>query len=92
MVGSAAIAVLIDSRLAAEGLPDYSGGQGSGSGGGLPAAVADSFSSAMATSVLLTPAVLAIGFVAVMFFERPQLAGFSRATAAAPTAASRVAD
>jgi MFS family permease len=79
VVGAAAIAVLMDSRLAAEGLPSFKG-EGSAAGA-LPAAVADRFSDAMATSVLLTPAVLVIGLVAALMFERPNHAGFARAAA-----------
>lgn len=78
VIGSAAIAVLMDSRLAAEGLPSFTG-DGSGGPPVLPPAVAQSFSDAMATSVLLTPAVLVIGLLSVLLFERPRHAGFSAA-------------
>jgi len=81
VIGSAAIAVLMDSRLAAEGLPSFQG-EGSGRTGSLPAAVADSFSHAMATSVLITPAALVIGLIAALSFERPRHAGFASAGAA----------
>jgi EmrB/QacA subfamily drug resistance transporter len=77
VVGSAAIAVLMDARLAAEGLPSFTG-EG-GASGALPAAVADRFSDAMATSVLLTPAILVVGLVAALLFERPRHAGFAPA-------------
>jgi EmrB/QacA subfamily drug resistance transporter len=83
VIGSAAIAVLMDSRLAAEGLPSFQG-EGSGSTGALPAAVADSFSHAMATSVLITPAILVIGLIAALSFERPRHAGFAPAGAGSP--------
>jgi len=89
VIGSAAIAVLMDSRLAAEGLPSFQG-EGSGSTGSLPAAVADGFSQAMATSVLITPAVLVIGLIAALCFERPRHAGFAPAGDAAGAASSRV--
>ena len=82
VLGSAAIAVLIDARLAAEGLPSFNG---EGGGGALPAGIADRFSHAMATAMLLPPAILVVGLVAVLFFERPRHEGY--APAAAPTVA-----
>jgi hypothetical protein len=80
VLGSAAIAVLIDARLAAEGLPSYDGREGAG--GAIPAAVLDSFSDAMATSMLLPAAVLGLGLVAALLFERPRHEGFSAAVPA----------
>ncbi|MFC4784434.1 DHA2 family efflux MFS transporter permease subunit [Nocardioides sp. MAHUQ-72] len=79
VLGSAAIAVLIDSRLAAEGLPSFSGqggGEGASAGSGLPPQVAQAFSDAMATSVLLPTAAFVLGFIAVLFFEKPKHQGF----------------
>jgi hypothetical protein len=71
VVGAAAIAVLIDSRLAANGLS--SGGPSEASlGGTLPTVVHGAFSSAMSEAMFLLPAVLVIGVVAVLLFERPQ--------------------
>ncbi len=79
VLGAAAIAVLIDSRLAAEGLPAF---QGEGaSGGSLPPDVAQAFSDAMATSVLLPVAAFVLGFIAVLFFEKPRHAGYAAAPA-----------
>ncbi len=69
VLGSAAIAVLIDSRLAANGL-DFSPSEG-GSGGGLPAQVLQPFSDAMAEATLLPPAILLLGLVAALAFARP---------------------
>ncbi|MEI5674216.1 MULTISPECIES: DHA2 family efflux MFS transporter permease subunit [unclassified Nocardioides] len=86
VLGSAAIAVLIDARLAAEGLPSFSGAAESATGG-LPQAALDGFADAMAASTLLPAAVLVIGLVAVLFFERPGHAGFG-AAAPAPAAAA----
>jgi EmrB/QacA subfamily drug resistance transporter len=83
VLGSAAIAVLIDARLSAEGLPSYDGTESAG-GGGLPAAVADGFSSAMADSMLLPAAVLLLGLLASLLFERPRHAGFAPAAAETP--------
>ncbi|MGZ4450111.1 MAG: DHA2 family efflux MFS transporter permease subunit [Nocardioides sp.] len=81
VLGSAAIAVLMDSRLAAQGLPSFSG---AGAGGGaLPARLATPFSDAMAQAMLLPPAILVLGLLAVLFFERPRHVGY----AAAPVAA-----
>jgi len=70
VLGSAAVAVLMDSRLAAQGLL-FGPGQGAASGG-LPAAVHQQFSDAMAQSMLLPPSVLVLGFLAVLFFARPR--------------------
>ena len=76
VLGSAAIAVLIDARLAAEGLPAF---EGTGSTGGkLPAAFADGFSQAMATSMLLPAAVLVLGLVAVAALRAAAARGVRR--------------
>ncbi|RYP86690.1 DHA2 family efflux MFS transporter permease subunit [Nocardioides guangzhouensis] len=73
VLGSAAIAVLMDSRLAAQGLS--SGGAGKGEAamsGGLPDVVHVPFSDAMSQSMLLPAAVLVLGFVSVLFFQLPR--------------------
>lgn len=70
VLGAAAIAVLMDSRLAANGLV-FSPSEGSG-GGGLPPQVVDAFSRAMSEAMLLAPAIAVVGLVAVMFFVRPR--------------------
>jgi len=89
VLGSAAIAVAIDSRLAAEGLPSFSGGGASSGGGTLPPAAAQAFSDAMATSVLLPVAAFVLGFIAVLFFEKPQHQGWTAVPdAASPRAAT----
>jgi hypothetical protein len=69
VLGSAAIAVLIDARLTANGLGS-TGGHLAASGQ-LPSRLADAFSTSMSQARLLVPAVLACGLVAVLFFERP---------------------
>jgi MFS family permease len=69
VLGSAAIAVLMDSRLAAEGLK-FSPSEGTG--GALPAQVVDRFSDAMSTSTLLPAGVLVAGLLAALAFERPR--------------------
>ncbi|GAA4120969.1 MFS transporter [Nocardioides fonticola] len=77
VLGSAAIAVLIDARLAAEGLGSFQGSpETAGSSGPIPAQVADAFSTAMSQTMLLPAAVLVAGLIAVLFFERPRHAGF----------------
>ncbi len=85
VLGSAAIAVLMDSRLAAEGLPPFTG-EGAGGKVSLPPAVADHFSQAMSTSLLSTPAVLVLGLAAALMFEKPGHAGFAGAPAPAAPA------
>ncbi len=70
VLGSAAIAVLMDSRLAAAGLrfsPTEGGGRGQ-----LPAQVFGPFSDAMAQSMLLPAAVLVLGLLASVSFARPR--------------------
>jgi EmrB/QacA subfamily drug resistance transporter len=85
VLGAAAIAVLMDARLTAEGLPVFTG-EGGGTGS-LPPAVADAFSSAMAQSMLLPPTALVLGLLAVLFFEKPKHEGFAGApVVAAPEA------
>jgi EmrB/QacA subfamily drug resistance transporter len=71
VLGSAAIAVLMDARLAANGL-SLDPSRGFGGSGTLPAAIAQPFTDAMAQSILLLPAVLLVGLVATLFFERPR--------------------
>ncbi len=69
VLGSAAIAVLMDSRLAAQGLnfsPSEAGG------GNLPQQVFSPFADAMAQAMLLPAAVLVIGLVAALSFARPK--------------------
>lgn len=70
VVGSAAIAAFMQSRLVANlpGAADHSGGFGQGK---LPAFILDGFSAAMAQSVLLPACVLLLGVLAVSFLHRP---------------------
>jgi len=70
VLGSAAIAVLIDSRIAAQGLSG--GAEPSGALEQLPAIVREPFSQAMADAMLLPAAVMLLGFVSVLFFELPR--------------------
>ena len=88
VLGAAAIAVLIDSRLAANGLGEGGGPSEASLGGTLPEAVHDAFSSAMSQAMFLLPAVLVLGVLAVLFFERPRPLRH-RACAGRPGAARR---
>jgi EmrB/QacA subfamily drug resistance transporter len=69
VLGSAAIAVLMDSRLAAQGLnfsPSEAGG------GNLPKQVFEPFATAMSQAMLLPAAILLIGLLAAVSFARPK--------------------
>ena len=74
VLGSAAIAALIQARLAAE-LPQAPGGQGAPSGematGTLPEFLHAGFSSAMAQSIVLPACAILVAAVASLFFIRP---------------------
>lgn len=92
VLGSAAIAVLIQARLAAE-LPAPAGGAGETGplsfGGTLPEALHEGFSTAMSQSILLPAAVILLGAAVALFFAKPQPAqNWPAATAAAAPAAS----
>ena len=68
VLGSASIAVLMESRLVAE--LGGAGGVSAGTGA-LPPILHDGFAAAMAQSMLLPAAVLLIGWVAALCFEAP---------------------
>ncbi len=74
VLGSAAIAALIEARLAADlpGMTAGAGGMQQAFGRTLPPQVREGFSSAMSEAMLLPGLVLLVGVVAVLFFERPQ--------------------
>jgi len=75
VLGSAAIAVLLDARLAAHGFSGIGGGEAGAQGMGgsaMPPQVAEQFSEALGQTMYLVPATLLVGLVAVLFFERPQ--------------------
>jgi MFS family permease len=80
VLGSAAIAVFMDSRLAAAGL-HFDPASGS-AGGRLPAQVLGPFSDAMQQALLLPTGVVLVGLLAAIFFERPRHEGYA---GAAPT-------
>jgi len=75
VLGSAGIAVLMDSRLSANGL--HFDPSKSTPGAGLPGPAQEPFSTAMADSILLPAAVLLLGLAAVLFFVAPKHAGWS---------------
>jgi MFS family permease len=85
VLGSAAIAVAMDSRIAAQGLA-FQPSQ-AGSGRPLPAVVLDAFSTAMAESILLPALVLLVGLVAVLFFQQSQRGPATAAAMTTPAAA-----
>ncbi|TLM85401.1 DHA2 family efflux MFS transporter permease subunit [Pseudarthrobacter sp. NamE2] len=80
VLGSAAIAVLIQARLAAElSAEGQTGPEASGEGmaltGTLPEALHNGFSTAMGQSMLLPAAVVLVGAVVALFFAKPQPVG-----------------
>jgi EmrB/QacA subfamily drug resistance transporter len=86
VIGSAGIAVLIDSRLTAH-LGSAAGSSPQGGGGQLPPQIWAPFSDAMSEATLLPAAVLALGCLASLLFEMPKhLHGPAAAVPAAPAA------
>jgi hypothetical protein len=82
VLGSAAVAAVIEARLAAnlgaagESMGGSSGAaSGAATGAGLPSQIASGFASAMSEAMLLPPAVLLLGVIAVSFFVKPSAAG-----------------
>jgi EmrB/QacA subfamily drug resistance transporter len=77
VLGSAAIAVLMQARLAAElpaapgGAPG-AGGEAGSFGGQLPPALHEGFSTAMGQSIMLPAAVIVLGAAVALFFGRPK--------------------
>ena len=72
VLGAAAIAVLMDSRLAANLPGAGTGGSTAFTGGALPQQLLAPFSQAMSQAMLLPPAVLLLGLGAAMFFATPR--------------------
>jgi EmrB/QacA subfamily drug resistance transporter len=71
VLGSAGIAVLMESRLA-HNLPGMSGGPEAGAtGGALPEALKQGFSDSMAQALILPALVLLVGLVAALLFAKP---------------------
>ena len=81
MIGSAAIAVLIEARLVAD-LPHRPGGSASSSdftfSGTLPPFLHDGFTAAMAESLLLPAVVILVGAVAAALFVKPKMAAWQQ--------------
>ncbi len=88
VVGSAAIAVMMSSRLA-HYIP---GAAANGDAGArqVPEALRAPFAHAMQQSFLLPASIYAIGLIAVLFYERPKHSGYGGAAAPAPAAAAEV--
>ena len=80
VLGSAAVAALLQARLSAH-LPGFgSGGAGQqGTGQALPARLAGPFADAMSESMLLPAIALLVGLVVVLFFARPSHEGHGAA-------------
>ncbi|MDP2772983.1 MAG: DHA2 family efflux MFS transporter permease subunit [Nocardioides sp.] len=76
VLGAAGIAVLMDARLTAHGLPTSVTPEGGASQ--LPAALQAPFAEAMSQAMLLPPAVLVLGLLASLLFEQPRHQGFVR--------------
>jgi sugar phosphate permease len=93
VIGSAAIAALIQARLAAD-LPARPGGASTGAasfGTALPSFLHDGFSAAMAESLVLPASVILVGALAALFFVRPRMASWKPADARPAEAAGRPA-
>jgi EmrB/QacA subfamily drug resistance transporter len=86
VIGSAAIAAVMQSRLSAN-LPGAGDATESFGGGTLPPFVIDGFSTAMAEAILVPAGVILLGVVAVLFLRRPASVAASAASAA-PAASS----
>ncbi len=83
VIGSAGIAVLMESRLAAKGLESGGGPEAAGVQT-LPAAVHGAFSDAMSEAMVFPAAVLALGAVTALLFQMPRHLGPAVPAAAAP--------
>jgi len=81
VLGSAAIAALMQARLTAELGAGASAG-GSGFEGSMPAAIAEGFSAAMGQSMFLPASVAIIGIIASIFFAKPGLPAWAQKPAA----------
>jgi EmrB/QacA subfamily drug resistance transporter len=86
VIGSAAIAVIMDSRLAAL-LPGAAAHGDAGAAKIPDPHVASLFSQAMSDAMLLPTCLFVVGFIAVLFYEAPKHAGFGGAPVASTAAA-----
>ncbi len=89
VLGSAAIAAVLNARLVAElpGFDTQAAEQASSGSGGLPPQVLDGFTTAMAQSMLLPILGFAVGAIVVLFFTRPKVTVDWAAGTRAPDAA-----
>ena len=88
VIGSAAIATFMQARLEAN-LPGMGDSAGAiGSGGALPAPVADGFATAMSQAILLPASVIVIGLLASFFLRGAPKTDAGRAPAASTPAES----
>jgi EmrB/QacA subfamily drug resistance transporter len=71
VLGSAGIAVIMQSQLVAQFGSTASTGGAYDASGALPSTIQPGFATAMSNSLLLPAAVLVLGLVAVLFFARP---------------------
>ncbi|OAZ44952.1 multidrug MFS transporter [Microbacterium arborescens] len=73
VIGSAAIAAYMQSRLTANlpGAGDAAGGDFGGGGGAMPPAIAEGFSAAMAQAMILPAIVIGVAVIVVIFLKRP---------------------
>ena len=72
VLGSAAIAVIMESRLTSH-LGATASGMSGGASGRLPVPLRDGFARAMGESLYLPAAVVLVGFVAALFFSNPHV-------------------
>ncbi|MGN0063071.1 MAG: DHA2 family efflux MFS transporter permease subunit [Nocardioides sp.] len=73
VLGSAVVALLLDSRLRAHGLPSTGAGDsGLGSGQAMPPELAGPFTEAFAEALWLVPVALGVGLVVALLFEVPR--------------------
>ncbi|RAZ32822.1 DHA2 family efflux MFS transporter permease subunit [Microbacterium sp. SMR1] len=73
VIGSAAIAAYMQSRLTANlpGGGDAASGDFGGGGGAMPPAIAEGFSAAMAQAMILPAIVIGVAVIVVIFLKRP---------------------
>jgi MFS family permease len=83
VLGSAAIAALIQARLTANGIAGASDA-GQGSTGAMPAPVQTAFSDAMSQTLYLPVVAFLVGIVLVLFLARPTHVGHGAPAAATP--------
>ncbi|MFE6965306.1 DHA2 family efflux MFS transporter permease subunit [Agromyces sp. NPDC057679] len=90
VLGSAAIAALMNARLTAElpGIDTSAAEQAGGGSGGMPPQILDGFTAAMSQSMLLPVIGFAAGAIVVLFFAKPKVTVAWGAGGSAPAAAA----